>query len=71
MKKHEGVLEDANNKTVASQIQTINLGEGSPFETLHNYVHNSFGPYFRSYIKKMSQSQSDQQLGKSSLHSIY
>lgn len=50
----EGVLEDTN-KTVASQVHVINLGEGTPFETLHNYIHNSFGPLFRSFTKIQKQ----------------
>eukprot|EP01114_Cavostelium_apophysatum_P023031 TRINITY_DN854_c0_g1_i2.p1 TRINITY_DN854_c0_g1~~TRINITY_DN854_c0_g1_i2.p1 ORF type:complete len:4577 (-),score=1545.65 TRINITY_DN854_c0_g1_i2:38-13768(-) len=53
----EGVLEDSG-KTVASQVQLIVLGEGSPFETLHNYVHNGFAPFFRSFLKTTQQSDS-------------
>jgi dynein heavy chain 1 len=57
VKKHpEGVLENSS-KTVASQIQIIHLGEDSPFDTLHNYIHNSFGPFLRSYLKTQKEAE--------------
>jgi hypothetical protein len=39
-------------KSVASQLQTIHLGDSSPFDTLHNYVHNSFAPLVRSIVNR-------------------
>ncbi|GAM24388.1 hypothetical protein SAMD00019534_075630 [Acytostelium subglobosum LB1] len=39
-------------KSVSSQLQAINLGEGSPFDTLHNYIHNSVAPFIRSFSAK-------------------
>ena len=53
-KNPEGVLEDSS-KTVSSQVQIINIGEGNPFDTLHNYIHNSFAPFFRSWLKSQKQ----------------
>jgi len=37
--------------SLSKQLQVVDLGSGSPFETLHTYVHNTFAPFFRSYIK--------------------
>jgi dynein heavy chain 1 len=42
-------------RSVASQLQVIELGEGSPLETLHTLLHNSISPYVRSYVKSRSQ----------------
>ncbi|EFA77050.1 cytoplasmic dynein heavy chain [Heterostelium album PN500] len=41
-------------KSISSQLQIINLGEGSPFDTLHNYIHNSVAPFIRSFTAKSS-----------------
>ena len=30
----------------------IELGNGTPFETLHSYIHASFAPLFHSYVVK-------------------
>lgn len=38
-------------RSPASQLQMINIGSGSPFETLHSYVQTTFVPYFRSYMQ--------------------
>ncbi|EGG20698.1 cytoplasmic dynein heavy chain [Cavenderia fasciculata] len=39
-------------KSVSSQLQVINLGEGAPFDTLHNFIHNSVAPFIRSFALK-------------------
>ncbi|KAF2072162.1 hypothetical protein CYY_006521 [Polysphondylium violaceum] len=46
----ESTIEYSNNKSISSQLQVINLGDGSPFDTLHNYIHNSVAPFVRSFI---------------------
>ncbi|KAL6068809.1 putative dyneins heavy chain [Balamuthia mandrillaris] len=38
-------------KSVASQVQLLKFASGTPFETLHSFVHNSLAPFFRSYAK--------------------
>eukprot|EP01116_Phalansterium_solitarium_P005286 TRINITY_DN1679_c0_g1_i1.p1 TRINITY_DN1679_c0_g1~~TRINITY_DN1679_c0_g1_i1.p1 ORF type:complete len:4594 (-),score=1709.56 TRINITY_DN1679_c0_g1_i1:318-14099(-) len=63
IKKHpEGILENST-KTVSSQVHLMNLGEGSPFELLHNYVHNSFTPFVLSYLKKTQKEDTDDKGG--------
>ena len=47
----------------SKQLQLVDLGSGSPFETLHAYVHNTFAPFFRSYIKSHSTGNKDSRLG--------
>jgi dynein heavy chain 1, cytosolic len=44
----------------AKQLHFVNLGNGSPFETLHSYVHNTFVPYFRSFLKSGSKDKEGQ-----------
>ena len=39
-------------KSFSSQLQIMNLGDGSPYETLHSYVSNAVSPYFKSYIRE-------------------
>ena len=39
-------------RSVASQLQVIELGNGTPFEMLHSYIHASFSPLFHSYVVK-------------------
>lgn len=39
-------------KPIGSQIRTWSLSEGSPYETLHDYVANAFAPYFKAYVKE-------------------
>ena len=39
-------------KSFPSQLQIMNLGDGSPYETLHSYVSNAVSPYFKSYIRE-------------------
>ena len=48
----------------AKQLQLVDLGSGSPFETLHAYVHNTFAPFFRSYIKSHASDSKDTRLGE-------
>lgn len=50
--KRQGETTLEQTRSVASQLHVINMGEGSPFESLHSYVHNSFVPFFRSYLKQ-------------------
>ena len=38
-------------KQVSSQIQAIELGEGSPFDVLHSYVASALEPYFASFAQ--------------------
>lgn len=52
MKKQENPLEAG--KSIASQLQAINLSEGSPFESLHALVRNSIAPFFKAYVKQTS-----------------
>ena len=39
-------------KGFPSQLRVMNFSEGSPYETLHAYVSNAMGPYFKSYIRE-------------------
>lgn len=39
-------------KPIGAQIRTWSLSEGSPYETLHDYVANAFAPYFKAYVKE-------------------
>ena len=48
--KRGGVVEA--DKPVSSQIRSWSLSEGSPYETLHDYVANAFAPYFKAYVKE-------------------
>lgn len=48
--KRGAVLEA--DKLIVSQIQLVNFGEGSPYETLHSFVSGAMAPYFKSYIKE-------------------
>jgi hypothetical protein len=52
IKKSDSSIEGGAARTVASQLQTIHLGDSSPFDTLHNYVHNSFAPLVRSIVNR-------------------
>jgi hypothetical protein len=54
-------------KSVASQLQTIHLGDSSPFDTLHNYVHNSFAPLVRSIVNR-SQKKGSEKESKLGMH---
>jgi dynein heavy chain 1 len=41
-------------KSIASQLQAVNLSEGSPFESLHSLVRHSLAPFFKAYVKQTS-----------------
>eukprot|EP01133_Synstelium_polycarpum_P001082 gene1082-1226_t len=59
----ESVIEGGQ-KSIPSQLQVINLGEGSPFDTLHNLIHNSVAPFVRSFaLKSQKSSEKDLKLG--------
>jgi dynein heavy chain 1 len=53
-KNADAPLEDVKLHSLSSQLHLVNLGEGSPFEILHAYIRNSFGPFLRSYTKDSS-----------------
>ncbi|RUS77140.1 hypothetical protein EGW08_015096 [Elysia chlorotica] len=46
-------------KGLASQLRIMNFSEGSPYETLHAYISNAVGPYFKSYIKETGKAERD------------
>lgn len=58
IKKQPNAILEAN-RTLASQLQVVELGEGSPLETLHSLLHHSISPYVRSYVKSRSQKTED------------
>lgn len=43
-------------KSIASQLQAVNLSEGSPFESLHSLVRHSIAPFFKAYVKQTTAS---------------
>ncbi|XP_050702243.1 dynein heavy chain, cytoplasmic-like isoform X2 [Eriocheir sinensis] len=55
--KRGGVVEA--DKPIGSQIRTWSLSEGSPYETLHDYVANAFAPYFKAYVKETGKIERD------------
>ena len=50
-------------KSLTSQLQIINIGEGSPFETIHSYLHHTLAPYFRDFMDKEFDTQRSQATG--------
>lgn len=50
-------------KSLSSQLQIINIGEGSPFETIHSYLHYTLAPYFRNFMEKEFDTQRSQATG--------
>ncbi|XP_041352869.1 LOW QUALITY PROTEIN: cytoplasmic dynein 1 heavy chain 1-like [Gigantopelta aegis] len=46
-------------KGFPSQLRVMNFSEGSPYETLHAYVSNAMGPYFKSYIRETGKAERD------------
>ena len=46
----KGTIVEAD-KNFSSQIRITNVGDGSPYETLHAYVSNVMAPYFKSYVR--------------------
>ncbi|KAG0726862.1 Dynein heavy chain, cytoplasmic [Chionoecetes opilio] len=55
--KRGGVVEA--DKPIGAQIRTWSLSEGSPYETLHDYVANAFAPYFKAYVKETGKIERD------------
>ncbi|XP_045114160.1 dynein heavy chain, cytoplasmic-like isoform X3 [Portunus trituberculatus] len=55
--KRGGVVEA--DKPVSAQIRSWSLSEGSPYETLHDYVANAFAPYFKAYVKETGKIERD------------
>ncbi|XP_069984451.1 dynein heavy chain, cytoplasmic isoform X3 [Penaeus vannamei] len=55
--KRGGVVEA--DKTISSQLRTLNLSDGSPYETLHSYIANAVAPYFKSYVKESGKIERD------------
>ncbi|RXG51479.1 Cytoplasmic dynein 1 heavy chain 1, partial [Armadillidium vulgare] len=53
-----GVVIEAD-KSISSQIRSIQLSDGSPYETLHSYVSNAVAPYFKSYVKESGKIERD------------
>ncbi|KAM9964742.1 hypothetical protein ACTFIW_004524 [Dictyostelium discoideum] len=66
----ESIVEYSSNKSIASQLQVLNLGDGSPMDTLHNYIHNSVAPFVRSYILSASKDDTTTPSGGSADKSI-
>eukprot|EP01132_Coremiostelium_polycephalum_P002127 gene2127-2619_t len=52
----ESQIEFSSSKSISSQLQVLNLGDGSPFDTLHNYIHNSVAPFVRSFVLSSAKS---------------
>ncbi|KAK2160288.1 hypothetical protein NP493_1652g00007 [Ridgeia piscesae] len=46
-------------KNFSSQIRITNVGDGSPYETLHAYVSNVMAPYFKSYVRATGKADRD------------
>ena len=38
-------------KPLSTQLRLMTLGEGSPYETLHDYVAGAVAPYFKSFVR--------------------
>ena len=39
-------------KPLSSQLRLMTLSEGSPYETLHDYVSSAVAPYFKSFVRE-------------------
>ncbi|GAB6020623.1 Dynein heavy chain, cytoplasmic [Chamberlinius hualienensis] len=48
--KRGSVLEE--DKPISTQVRFIHLSDGSPYETLHDYVSAAMAPYFKSFVKE-------------------
>ena len=59
IKKNPGTVLEVE-RAPQSQLHVLNLGTGSPFETFHSYVHNTFAPYFRSFVQAQQQVEGQQ-----------
>jgi dynein heavy chain 1 len=51
-KRSEAALEAS--RSVSAQVQVVNFGEGSPFETLHSLVRQTLMTYFKSLMSQNS-----------------
>lgn len=43
-------------KAFGSQLRTVVLNDGSPYETLHSYISLAVAPYFKSYLHETGHS---------------
>lgn len=48
-------------KSISSQLRTVILNEGSPYETLHSYIASAVSPYFKSFLHSSEVQLSDTQ----------
>ncbi|XP_052274955.1 cytoplasmic dynein 1 heavy chain 1-like isoform X3 [Dreissena polymorpha] len=46
-------------KSFPSQLQVMNISDGSPYEVLHSYISNAVSPYFKSYIRETGKAERD------------
>ncbi|XP_074643936.1 cytoplasmic dynein 1 heavy chain 1-like isoform X2 [Tubulanus polymorphus] len=46
-------------KSFSAQLRVMSLSEGSPYETLHSYVSNAVGPFFKSYVRESGRADRD------------
>lgn len=51
--KRQGELPLEASRSVQSQLRVVNLGDGSPFETLHAVIRHSLSPYFKSFVSQV------------------
>ena len=49
--KKGGVAVMEAEKSLQSQVRVLTLGEGSPYEQLHDYVSAAVAPYFKSFVR--------------------
>lgn len=41
-------------KSFGSQVRTVVMNDGSPYETLHSYISMAVAPFFKSYLQETS-----------------
>ena len=41
-------------RPLANQLHMLNIGDGSPSEVLHSYIHNAVSPFFNAYASKFT-----------------
>ena len=41
-------------RPLSGQLHLLNIGDGSPSELLHAYIHNAVSPFFNAYASKIS-----------------
>lgn len=46
-------------KSIRTQVRLLNFSEGSPYETLHDYISKSVAPFFKSYVKESGRADRD------------